>query len=48
MQSPRLADDLLAGLQVPPEQSERLDDFLQEVGYRYVIEDENAIRANFL
>ena len=32
----------------PPEQSERLDDFLQEVGYRYVIEDENAIRANFL
>ena len=39
---------VLAGLQVPPEQSERLDDFLQEVGYRYVIEDENAIRANFL
>ena len=40
---------VLAGLQVPPETSEgRLTEFLDRVGYEYVLEDENECRKHFL
>ena len=39
---------VLAGVQVPPEDEGRMEDFLNQVGYRYQIEDDNAIAASFL
>lgn len=39
---------VLAGVQVPPEQEGRMVEFLERVGYRYVIEDENAVARSFL
>ena len=39
---------VLAGLSVPPEQLSRVEEFLNEVGYEYQIEDKNAIGQRFL
>jgi len=39
---------VLAGVQVPPEQTELMSSFLDEVGYRYELEDENELRQHFL
>ena len=39
---------VLTGLQVPPAQSDTLPKFLDQVGYVYHIEDDNALRPTFL
>ena len=39
---------VLVGLQVPPEQSDQVGSFLDDVGYRYAFEDDNAVRKDFL
>ena len=35
-------------MQVPPEQNDRFDRFLDSVGYGYHLEDENEMRGLFL
>ena len=39
---------VLAGVQVPPEQADSFDTFLDQVGYRYHLEDDNEVAKCFL
>jgi len=39
---------VLTGLQVPPEAEGRMEEFLERVGYRYVLEDDNEMVERFL
>ena len=39
---------VLAGLQVPPEQTAELHSFLERLGYTYCMEDDNAVTKRFL
>ena len=39
---------VLTGLQVPPDEFGKLSTFLESVGYRYELEDDNEVRKHFL
>jgi threonine dehydratase len=39
---------VLAGIQVPPEESEQFDQFLKKLGYPYVEETENEVYKRYL
>jgi threonine dehydratase len=39
---------VLAGVQVPPNESEQFDLFLSNLGYRYVEETENEVYKRYL
>lgn len=39
---------ILAGLQVPPDQSDALDEALQSLGYPFVEETDNQVYRDFL
>jgi len=47
---PRLADlgKVLAGIQVPPNESAEFDGFLDKLGYPFVEETENAVYKRYL
>lgn len=39
---------VLAGIQAPPEDSEKFDAFLKELGYPYVEETDNAVYKRYM
>jgi len=39
---------VLAGIEVPPEQLEQMREVLERVGYRYYMEDDNALKGHYL
>lgn len=39
---------ILAGIQVPPEESKKFDEFLEQLGYEYVEETNNDTYKRYL
>jgi threonine dehydratase len=39
---------VLAGIQVPPEEFREFDDFLTNLGYKYIEETDNEVYKRFL